>query len=81
VLDRDGHECTNCHATQFDGATLHTHHLTYCRRGRERLSDLITLCQNCHEQYHDRGENGLAECVDIIHWRGGQKSAMRRIAI
>jgi hypothetical protein len=31
---------------------LNTHHRTYERRGCEYLSDLIVLCEPCHEHFH-----------------------------
>lgn len=31
---------------------LDVHHRTYERRGRERLSDVILLCRDCHSRYH-----------------------------
>ena len=35
---------------------LHVHHRTYERLGKELSSDLITLCSNCHEKFHDKGK-------------------------
>jgi len=37
---------------QAHGTDLDVHHNDYTRFGRERLSDLIVLCRECHEQYH-----------------------------
>ena len=31
---------------------LQIHHFTYVRRGREKLKDLIALCEDCHEEEH-----------------------------
>jgi 5-methylcytosine-specific restriction endonuclease McrA len=31
---------------------LEVHHLSYARLGREELSDLITLCHECHKAVH-----------------------------
>ena len=45
VLVRDGHACTRCGRTDI----LEVHHLTYARLGHELLSDLTTLCPDCHE--------------------------------
>lgn len=47
--ERDGHRCRICNS---DG-TLHVHHRTYERRGRERPEDVITLCAECHRLFHD----------------------------
>ena len=48
VMQRDGFKCTRCNC---DTLTLHVHHLKYLAE-REPwqydLSDLTTLCQDCH---------------------------------
>lgn len=49
ALRRADHHCELCFADQ----TLHVHHKTYERRGDERLSDLIVLCDRCHARFHD----------------------------
>jgi 5-methylcytosine-specific restriction endonuclease McrA len=46
----DGEKCFRCKAT--DG--LQVHHITYERLGRERMSDLLTLCGDCHKRDHGR---------------------------
>lgn len=44
----------------FCGETeIHFHHLTYENLGRERLSDLIPLCRNCHAMVHALERQGL----------------------
>jgi 5-methylcytosine-specific restriction endonuclease McrA len=43
VILRDG-RCRDCGAQGTD-----VHHLTYGRVGRERLSDLVLLCERCHK--------------------------------
>lgn len=40
--------CQACRLTQ----DLHVHHMTYDRFKNEHLSDLIGLCQYCHELVH-----------------------------
>ena len=50
ALDRDGNKCTQCGST----TVLQAHHVTYKRRGHEKLKDLKTLCKNCHEQTHGK---------------------------
>jgi hypothetical protein len=49
VVARDGNKCTKCSSTD----NLHVHHLTYDRVGEEELTDLITLCKDCHEATHE----------------------------
>lgn len=48
VFYRDKHKCQECGATRW----LQVHHLTYKRLFREPLSDLITLCRDCHKAAH-----------------------------
>ena len=42
--------CVKCGETYG----LQVHHLTYERRGRERMSDLVTLCEDCHRRVHGK---------------------------
>lgn len=44
VLERDGHKCQTCLATEG----LQVHHKTYKHFAQEPLEDLITLCTYCH---------------------------------
>ena len=46
-----GNRCDKCGA---NGCILEVHHLTYKRLGRERMSDLMTLCSECHDKVHNR---------------------------
>lgn len=46
VIRAAGKRCQRCSAT---GVTLDVHHLTYVRRGAERLEDLQALCRPCHD--------------------------------
>lgn len=48
VLERDGHRCTGCGSED----ALQAHHFTYKRISRERLTDLVTLCEGCHKARH-----------------------------
>lgn len=50
ALKRARFMCQACSA----GGTLHVHHRTYVRRGAEYASDLIVLCAECHETFHER---------------------------
>ena len=51
--DRAGGRCERCgrsgHRRNWE---LHVHHLTYERRGKELLSDVVVLCLNCHAEEH-----------------------------
>ena len=48
----DNFKCQICSAT-VDLSTSHCHHITYIRLGKESLSDVSTLCKECHEKLHD----------------------------
>ena len=50
ALERDGYCCRVCNS----GKNLNVHHRTYARRGNEDLNDLTTLCQSCHEYFHEK---------------------------
>lgn len=52
ALKRAGHRCQLCNAK----SPLDVHHRTYERRGCEWHSDLIALCRDCHEIFHDECE-------------------------
>ena len=49
VLERDKFKCDFC----GDEATQ-VHHLTYKRVGYEKMSDLVSVCVECHEAEHER---------------------------
>ena len=51
-MRRDRFRCQQCGAT----ANLEVHHWTYERFGRELMSDLGTLCYDCHRQVHRESE-------------------------
>lgn len=44
--------CQLCNKKSRRGLALHVHHRTYERRGSERFSDLIVLCEGCHRHFH-----------------------------
>ena len=64
VIQRDGGQCVcGAQATQV-------HHKTYKNIGKEPLSDLVALCQECHDRAHDpyvppnpQPSTQLAPCV------------------
>ncbi len=47
VLRRDNELCI------CGGKATEVHHKTYARLGNEPLSDLVSLCRNCHQNVHD----------------------------
>ena len=48
AVEQAGHACDLCARTN----QLEVHHRTYERLGFERQSDLIVLCDDCHEDFH-----------------------------
>jgi 5-methylcytosine-specific restriction endonuclease McrA len=48
VLLRDNYRCAYC----YNLDNLHIHHLSYVNFKKEKLSDLITLCKDCHKGEH-----------------------------
>lgn len=50
AIHRAGNRCQLCNAK----GRLHVHHRTYENIGNESLNDLIVLCNDCHEKFHDK---------------------------
>jgi HNH endonuclease len=51
-----GRSCRVCTET----GSLHVHHKTYERLGRERVADLEILCERCHQEKHPHRHLGAA---------------------
>lgn len=51
ALKRAGHRCQVCNGDK----RLEVHHRTYERLGHERAADLVVLCRDCHQLFHDNG--------------------------
>jgi len=49
MLKRACYKCSVCGMNK----PLHVHHNTYESRGAEKMSDLVVLCHECHEVYHE----------------------------
>lgn len=49
IKERDGRRCRVCNGR----SRLSVHHRTYEDLGHEQDSDLLTLCQDCHQVFHD----------------------------
>jgi hypothetical protein len=52
VKERSGGICERCHKNESTAV----HHLTYARVCRERLEDLVDLCDDCHDFSHGRSD-------------------------
>ena len=51
-LESTGFKCQICNSKK----QLQAHHNTYERFGREKLEDLVILCDSCHRLFHDHFE-------------------------
>lgn len=51
VWTRDRARCADCGVTKYE-KPLEVHHITYIRKGKENLEDLMTLCGDCHQERH-----------------------------
>ena len=52
VLFRDNHTCQHCHGKSKD-SILRVHHIESRKTGGDSPSNLVTLCNTCHTEYHD----------------------------
>lgn len=62
-----GRRCYGC----GNRAKLQIHHKTYIRFTREKLADLLVLCETCHEKVHDFHRNRNTEGLSL--WRATEK--------
>lgn len=49
-LEFANHRCELCNAPN----NLHVHHTSYENLGDEPIGDLVVLCKNCHDIFHER---------------------------
>ena len=77
VLARDGHTCQHCKGKSKD-PILNVHHIESRKTGGDSPSNLITLCETCHKEYHKgnidlkikRGKSLRdAAVMGIMKWR------------
>jgi hypothetical protein len=51
-LMRDGYQCQQCHK---QGVRLEAHHIVFRQQGgKDTLTNLLTLCEQCHHRVHER---------------------------
>lgn len=77
VLARDGHKCQHCKGKSKD-PILNIHHIESRKTGGDSPSNLITLCETCHKEFH-KGKIKLkvkrsaslrdASVMGIMKWR------------
>ena len=77
VLTRDGHKCQHCKGKSKD-QILNVHHIESRKTGGDSPSNLITLCETCHKEFHKgniklkvrRGKSLRdAAVMGIMKWR------------
>lgn len=58
-LRKVGLNTRRCYACDVIGKRTHVHHVTYERVHEEKMSDLVILCEPCHQELHtiQRGSN------------------------
>lgn len=61
VLLRDGHTCQCCKGKSKD-KILNVHHIESRKTGGDAPNNLITLCETCHQKYH-QGKINLPEHI------------------
>lgn len=64
-FDFDDGRCVVCHR-DLRGEPYQTHHLSYQMLGRERIRDVLTMCDSCHHTFHQNWERSQ-------FWRGKEK--------
>ena len=62
VLFRDGHKCQCCKGRSGD-TVLNVHHIESRKTGGNAPNNLITLCEHCHQSYHQ----GKIQLPKTIH--------------
>lgn len=76
VLARDNHKCQHCKGKSKD-PILNVHHIESRKTGGNSPSNLITLCETCHKEFHkgniklkvNRGESFRdAAVMGIMKW-------------
>lgn len=61
----DDGKCAICRK-DLNGRRYETHHLSYLRLGHERMRDVITLCHDCHTDFHQNWSRSP-------FWKGKEK--------
>jgi hypothetical protein len=59
-LTRVFNRCQLCNARNDPNNPLQVHHRTYVRLGAELDIDVIVLCRDCHQHFHDAGRLAAA---------------------
>lgn len=64
----DDYKCVVC-KRDLKGEPYQTHHLSYQRLGRERIRDVVTMCDSCHHTFHRNWvKSNFWEGKEEGHW-------------
>lgn len=63
VLEYWGGRCALC----YSSIDVHVHHRNYLRLGHERITDLIPLCEKCHQTHHITARSGSEPIQATLH--------------
>ena len=63
IDERSHDECERCH----EHKAVHHHHITYRRLYHEALTDVLHLCEGCHQFVHGRGPDPLEKFESVRH--------------
>jgi 5-methylcytosine-specific restriction endonuclease McrA len=67
-LGRSGWKCESCHSTRH----LHVHHLNYRNLTDCTVADVMSLCENCHNAWHDQyGSHHVATRLEVLTYLKG----------
>ena len=67
-LKFDNYKCVVCQR-DLRGEPYQTHHLSYQRLGRERIRDVVTMCDSCHHTFHRNWvKSNFWEGKEDGHW-------------
>jgi hypothetical protein len=63
VKKKYNNKCNKCKSTK----KLNVHHLTYANFGKEKLEDLVLLCEKCHTKVHCNEDNTIKKNQPIYN--------------
>lgn len=72
-MELDSYRCFRCQSED----RLNVHHITYERLGRERMSDLVTLCWSCHRKEHGHDPSLPRAAPDSFYSNLSRRAAIR----
>lgn len=79
VLARDKYRCVCCGAQ--NNTKIEAHHLNgynWCVEGRTDIDNGVTLCRNCHKDFHNKYGTGNNTKEQFMEWLGETKLNIRK---